>query len=74
LAKPISSSRFVPASREELAVMAKRAGLDLSPEHFDQLCDAWKHVEQMIARIPRDRPRLDEPAQTFAPWKEGLSD
>ena len=64
------SYRANGASREEVAAMARRAGLDLSPEHFDQLCDAWKHVEQMIARIPRDRPRADEPAQTFVPLRD----
>ncbi len=45
--------------------MAKRAGLSLSAEHFDRLCEAWAKVEQLVARIPRDRPRADEPAHTF---------
>jgi hypothetical protein len=51
--------------REKIAIMAKCAGLNLAPEHFDQLCDAWKNVEQMIARIPHERQRLDQPAHTF---------
>ena len=54
-----------PATREEIAQMAKRAGLDLSPQHFDALCDAWAKVATLAARIPRARPRADEPAHTF---------
>lgn len=69
MASSTTSDRLVAASREEIALMAKRAGLDLSHEHFDQLCDAWKHVERMIARIPRERLRSDEPAHTFVPLK-----
>lgn len=69
MAKSISTRRLTPASREEIATMMKHADLDLSPEHFDQLCGAWKHVERMIARIPRDRPGSDEPAHTFVPLK-----
>ena len=72
MAKSKPSCRFIAASRDEVATMARRAGLDLSPEHFDQLCDAWRQVEQMIARIPRDRPRPDEPAHTFVPLRDLL--
>jgi hypothetical protein len=54
-------------SREDLADMVKRAGLQLSLEHFDQLCDSWTNVEKMVARIPSDWSRDDEPAHTFSP-------
>ena len=54
-----------PAARVEIAVLAKQAGLKLSAQHFEQLCDAWAKVEKLRARIPRVRPRSDEPAHTY---------
>jgi hypothetical protein len=58
-----------PATREEIAVLARRAGLQLSAEHFDQLCGAYEHLERMLGRIRRSRSYADEPAHVFAPTK-----
>jgi hypothetical protein len=58
-----------PATREEIAVLARRAGLDLSEEHFNQLVDAYGHLEQMLGRIRRARAYADEPAHVFVPTK-----
>jgi hypothetical protein len=60
---------FEPATREEIAVLARRAGLDLGTEHFDQLVDAYGHLEQMLGRIRRARSYADEPAHVFVPTK-----
>ncbi len=56
-----------PLSREEIVVLAKRAGLDLAPPYLDELAEAYGYVQQMVARLPRSRPRSDEPAHVFAP-------
>jgi hypothetical protein len=58
-----------PATREEIAVLARRAGLQLSAEHFDQLCGAYEHLERMLGRIRRSRSYADEPAHVFTPTK-----
>ena len=58
-----------PATREEIAVLARRAGLQLSAEHFDQLIDAYGHLEQMLGRIRSARSYADEPAHVFVPTK-----
>jgi hypothetical protein len=58
-----------PATREELAILARRAGLQLNAEHFNQLVDAYGHLEQMLGRIRRARSYADEPAHVFVPTK-----
>ncbi len=57
------------ASREEIAVLANRAGLNLAPEHFDQLVEAYGFVEKMIAALARAHSYGDEPAHAFVPAK-----
>ena len=57
------------ATRDEIAVLVRLAGLDPSPEHFAQIVEAWGHVEQMLARIRRARPYAAEPAHVFTPAK-----
>jgi hypothetical protein len=52
-------------TREEILVLAKAAGLDLPPEYFDELVDAYGHLQTMIARLPRNRAHSDEPAHVF---------
>ena len=53
---------------EELAVLAKQAGLDRLPAEYQaELLAAWRHVERMAARIPHARPYADEPAHVFVP-------
>jgi hypothetical protein len=57
------------ATREEIAVLVRRTGLDLSGEHFDHLCSAYGYLEQMLGRIRRGRSYTDEPAHVFTPTK-----
>jgi hypothetical protein len=58
-----------PATREEIALLARRAGLDLSADHFNQLVDAYGHLELMLGRIRRALSYADEPAHVFVPTK-----
>jgi hypothetical protein len=58
-----------PATREEIAVLARRAELELGAKHFDQLVDAYGHLERMLGRIRRARSYADEPAHVFVPTK-----
>jgi len=58
-----------PATREEIAILARRAGLELTAEHFDQLCSAYEHLERMLGRIRRGRSYAAEPAHVFTPTK-----
>ncbi|MBS0240783.1 MAG: hypothetical protein JSS20_01315 [Proteobacteria bacterium] len=58
-----------PATREEIAAMARIAGLDLAPQYFDELVEAYRNIEPMLLRIRQGRPRADEPAHTFDPRK-----
>jgi hypothetical protein len=58
-----------PATREEIAAMAKVAGLDLAPQHFEELVEAYRNIEPMLWRIRQSRDRADEPAHTFDPRK-----
>jgi hypothetical protein len=54
-------------THDEIALLARHAGLDLPPEYFQQLVDAYGNVRRMVARLPRDWPRSDEPAHVFVP-------
>ena len=58
-----------PASREDIAVMARIAGLELSPAHFEELVGAYANLEPMLWRLRRGRDRADEPAHVFDPRK-----
>jgi hypothetical protein len=52
---------------EEIALLARRAGLDLPPEYLQELVDAYGHVRRMVDRIATVRPHGDEPAHVFVP-------
>ena len=54
-------------SPDEVASLARVAGLDLPAEYFQQLVSAYSHVRRMIDRLPLERPRGDEPAHAFDP-------
>jgi hypothetical protein len=54
-------------SRDEIVLLAKHAGLDLPAAYLDELVSAYANVQRMVARIPWDRPRGDEPAHVFTP-------
>lgn len=58
-----------PATVEEIAAMAKIAGLNLSPKYFDELVAAYRNIEPMLWRIRTGRARADEPAHAFDPRK-----
>ena len=49
--------------------MARIAGLDLAPQYFEELVEAYHNIEPMLWRIRQGRPRADEPAHTFDPRK-----
>ena len=51
-----------PATRKEIREMARAAGLDLPESLMNELCDAYPAFEAMVRRLPRRRPRSDEPA------------
>ena len=44
-----------PANRQEIAVLARRAGLKLTDDHFEELVEAYSYVEQMLIRLRRGR-------------------
>ena len=55
-----------PLSREEFAVLVKRAGLDLTHANIDDLYSAWPHIERFTA----DRPTAAQEAQMQALTRE----
>jgi hypothetical protein len=57
-------SELPPSSREDIRKMARAAGLDLPEQLMEELCDAYPAFEAMVRRLPRARPRFDEPAHT----------
>jgi hypothetical protein len=58
-----------PATRQEIDLLARRAGLSLTDEHLDELVQAYGYVEQMLMRLRRARSYADEPAHVFVPTK-----
>ncbi len=56
-------------SRDDILVMARLAGLDLPADYQDELVEAYSYVRAMIAQLPADRPRSDEPAHVFDPTR-----
>jgi hypothetical protein len=55
------------SSPETIAILARHAGMNLSPAHLADLVDAYGYIERMLARLHRSRPASDEPAHVFAP-------
>jgi hypothetical protein len=58
-----------PANRQEIDVLARRAGLKLTDEHLEELVQAYGYVEQMLIRLRRGRSYADEPGHVFVPTK-----
>jgi len=54
-----------PPTDEDIARLARQAGLDLPPEFMPELIDAYSHVRRMVGRVSAARPRGDEPAHVF---------
>jgi hypothetical protein len=52
---------------QEIAQLARQAGLDLPPAYLAELADAYAHVRAMVERLPAARPYGDEPAHIFVP-------
>lgn len=65
----MKSDKFKPSTREEIAQMARQAGLDLPSEYLEELVDAYAGIEEMLSRMKRGRERGDEPAHVFDPRK-----
>lgn len=59
-----------PATREDIVVMAKIAGLSSLPPHYiDEIVEAYRNIEPMLWRIRTGRDRADEPAHAYDPRK-----
>jgi hypothetical protein len=56
-------------TNDEIAQLARQAGLHLPPEYLLELADAYANVRDVVSRIPNRRPRGDEPAHVFVPGK-----
>lgn len=56
-----------PITREDIAAIARVAGLDLSPALFDELVEAYRLIEPSLQRLRRGRNRGDEPAHVYDP-------
>jgi hypothetical protein len=52
-------------TREQVAALAQIAGLNLPDAYFEQLVAAYGNVSELIATLPHNRPRGDEPAHVF---------
>lgn len=48
----------VPLTLAEMELLVSRTGLDLNPGQMADLVLAWRHLSELIARLPRDRPLL----------------
>ena len=57
-----SMEALPPSTREEIAALARQAGLDLPDTLMDELCASYPAFEAMVRRLPRARPKFDEPA------------
>jgi hypothetical protein len=57
MAEPITAERF--------RLLVERAGLNLTPEQFEELRQAYRHVERMARNVRRPRDRAAEPAHIF---------
>ncbi|HTQ34771.1 MAG TPA: hypothetical protein VMI30_11410 [Stellaceae bacterium] len=68
---PNDLSHLPPASADEIRLLVKRAGLDLSEELLQQFIVAWPEYEAMVRRIPRGWAYTDEPAHIFCPIRVG---
>lgn len=55
--------------RAELAVLIRNAGIEPTPEQFEEIADAYGHVCAMLDRLHRDFPFEAEPAHVFTPLK-----
>ena len=57
---------MTPATRDEIRLLAKQADLDLKPEYFEELVEAYRLAEKMLETVRRGWPLTAEPAHVFA--------
>jgi hypothetical protein len=60
---PPQTLKDLPASTpDDIRQLARLAGLNLPPPIMDELCKSYPAFEAMVRRLPRARPRFDDPA------------
>jgi hypothetical protein len=52
-------------SKEEIALMLKRAGVTVPPEQLEKCCVVVGRLEAAARRLRKDLQRNDEPASVF---------
>jgi hypothetical protein len=52
---------------QTIAALARQAGLDLPAAYQEELVSAYINVRRMMASLPAERSRGDEPAHVFVP-------
>jgi hypothetical protein len=62
-----------PISSERFAILVEQAGLNLTPEQFAELRDAYRFVSRMQQSVRRPRDRAAEPAHIFVHPRAGGS-
>ena len=67
--RPTPDLTPMAVSRDDILRMAHLAGLDLPAAYQDELVGAYGYVRAMLAQLPADRPRSDEPAHVFDPTR-----
>lgn len=55
----------VPVTPDEMAQAVRRAGLTLNPGQLADLVLAWQQLVGLAARIPRNRPFVDDFTTVF---------
>jgi hypothetical protein len=61
-------AKLPKSTDDDIRNLARLAGLDLPPELMGQLCESYPAFEAMVRRLPRHRPRFDEPAHHHVPF------
>lgn len=59
------NSILPPASEDEMRLLLKRSGVELSEELFRQFIAVWPSWEAVVRRIPHAYRYADEPAHIF---------
>jgi hypothetical protein len=54
-----------PIATERFAALVKEAGLQLTPEQFEEIRQGYRFVERMRRSVRRPRDRAVEPAHIF---------
>jgi hypothetical protein len=54
-----------PISVERFRILVEQAGLNLTPDQFEELRQGYRFVERMQRSVRRPRDRAAEPAHIF---------